>query len=104
MPKFNLDNYELVEDRLKKFWKDYPNGRVDTTVVSSSADGTMVIVKAELYMEREDTTPVSSGFGMKSRIVAEVICKMYVPSSLYYSAIRSPSPLEFAQEPLYESV
>ena len=67
MPKFNLDNYELVEDRLKKFWKDYPNGRVDTTVVSSSADGTMVIVKAELYMEREDTTPVSSGLAQETK-------------------------------------
>ena len=35
MAKFNLDEYELVEDRLKKFWKDNPEGRVNTDVVLS---------------------------------------------------------------------
>ena len=24
------DEYENVEDRLVKFWKDYPNGRIET--------------------------------------------------------------------------
>ena len=67
MPKFNLDNYELVEDRLKKFWKDNPNGRINTDVVSSSSDGTMVIVKAELFINKEDDTPVSSGLAQETK-------------------------------------
>jgi len=67
MAKFNLDNYELVEDRLKKFWKDNPNGRINTDVVSSSDDGTMVIVKAELYLDKNDTTPVSSGLAQETK-------------------------------------
>ena len=67
MPKFNLDNYELVEDRLKKFWEDHPNGRINTDVVNSSADGTMVIVKAELFMNKDDDTPVSSGLAQETK-------------------------------------
>jgi hypothetical protein len=67
MAKFNLDEYELVEDRLKKFWKDYPNGRVNTEVVSSSADGTMVIVKAEMFMDFKDDKPVSTGLAQETK-------------------------------------
>jgi len=67
MAKFNLDEYELVEDRLKKFWKDNPEGRVNTDVVNSSADGTMVIVKAELFINKDDTTPVSSGLAQETK-------------------------------------
>ena len=67
MAKFNLDNYELVEDRLKKFWKDNPNGRINTDVVRSSDDGTMVIVKAELYLDKVDPNPVSSGLAQETK-------------------------------------
>ena len=45
MPKFNPNDYEMVEDRLKKFWKDNPNGRVWTEVIKTSDDGSMVIVQ-----------------------------------------------------------
>lgn len=67
MAKFNLDEYELVEDRLKKFWKDNPEGRVNTDVVNASADGTMVIVKAELFINKNDNTPVSSGLAQETK-------------------------------------
>ena len=29
---FDLNSYETVEDRLKKFWSEYPNGRIDTYI------------------------------------------------------------------------
>lgn len=64
---FNIDNYELVEDRLKKFWADYPNGRVNTDVVGKSEDGTMVIVKAELFTDIDSKIPVSSGLAQETK-------------------------------------
>jgi hypothetical protein len=64
---FNIDNYELVEDRLKKFWADYPNGRVNTDVVGKSEDGTMVIVKAELFTDIDSRIPVSSGLAQETK-------------------------------------
>jgi hypothetical protein len=44
---FNLDDYETVEERLIKFWKDHSEGRIITTLLSSS--GSQFIVRAELY-------------------------------------------------------
>ena len=64
---FNIENYELVEDRLKKFWADYPNGRVNTDVVGKSEDGTMVIVKAELFTDIDSKIPVSSGLAQETK-------------------------------------
>ncbi len=65
MAKFNPADYEMVEDRLKKFWKDYPNGRVFTEVVSTNDEGTMVIVKAMIYTDKEDINPVSTGIAQE---------------------------------------
>lgn len=44
---FNLEDYETVEERLVKFWKDNPEGRVITTLLDSSV--TRFIVRAEIY-------------------------------------------------------
>jgi len=67
MAKFNPADYEMVEDRLKKFWKDNPNGRIFTEVVSTSDDGTMVIVRALLYKDMEDINPVSTGIAQETK-------------------------------------
>ncbi len=65
MAKFNPADYEMVEDRLAKFWKDNPNGRVYTEVVKTSDDGTMVIVKAYIYADKEDINPVATGIAQE---------------------------------------
>ena len=48
MAKFNLDDYELLEDRLKKYWKDNPEGMISTNVVHITEDGTCVTIKADV--------------------------------------------------------
>jgi len=65
MAKFNLNDYETVEERLKKFWKDNPKGRINTDVVSTGTDGTWVIVKAELFKQADDTFPVATGLAQE---------------------------------------
>ena len=30
--RFNLDNYETVEQRLAKFWEEFPNGQIFTSI------------------------------------------------------------------------
>jgi len=54
MAKFNLDNYETVEDRLKKYWEDNPQGRISTDVVHITDDGSCVTIKAEIFVWHED--------------------------------------------------
>jgi hypothetical protein len=58
--KFDLENYETVEERLAKFWKAHPKGRVLTKL--EFHDERRFIVYAEIYFDREDTTPVSTGY------------------------------------------
>ena len=65
MAKFNPNDYEMVEDRLAKFWKDYPNGRIWTEVIKTNDDGTMVIVQAMVYADKEDVNPVSTGIAQE---------------------------------------
>lgn len=60
MAKFDLDSYETVETRLARFWKEHPEGRVLTDLVFH--DERRFIVKAEIYFDRNDLTPVASGF------------------------------------------
>lgn len=62
---FNLDNYETVEDRLKKFWSDYPNGRIETHVAKINDEGTMVIVKALVYKDFDDEKAVATGYAQE---------------------------------------
>jgi len=67
MAKFNLDNYETVEDRLKKFWKDFPNGRLDTQVIHITEDGTCVTIRSEIYKDINDVKPVSTGIAQETK-------------------------------------
>jgi hypothetical protein len=67
---FNLDNYEPVEKRLGNpekvttFWGDYPDGRIETELVSFQGD--RYIVKAWLYRTYMDSVPFSSGLAEES--------------------------------------
>jgi hypothetical protein len=48
---FNLEDYETVEERLVKFWKDNPDGRITTRLLESSAS--RFIVEASIFRAEE---------------------------------------------------
>ena len=56
---FNLEDYETVEERLIKFWKEHPDGRIDTKLVDASA--TRFIVQAYIYRTEVDQYPWAAG-------------------------------------------
>jgi hypothetical protein len=56
---FNLDDYETVEERLVKFWKDYPDGRIFTKLLDFN--GGRYIVHAHIYRTEADQHPWSTG-------------------------------------------
>ena len=56
---WNLNDYEPVEDRLAKFWNDYPPGRIETKLLSH--EGNRFIVFAELYRVDTDAKPFATG-------------------------------------------
>ena len=65
MPGFNLDNYETVEDRLVKFWADHTDGRINTSI--HYYDDTRILIRAEVYFDREDVRPVATGYAEELR-------------------------------------
>ena len=56
---FNLEDYETVEERLTKFWKDHPDGRINTTLLE--ANTTRFIVRAEIFRTEVDPQPWATG-------------------------------------------
>jgi len=56
---FNLDDYETVEERLVKFWKDHPDGQIHTRLLENTAG--RFIVCAEIYRTEADSRPWTTG-------------------------------------------
>jgi len=56
---FNLDDYETVEERIAKFWKDHPEGRIVTTMLEGSPS--RFIVYAAIYRGADDNQPYATG-------------------------------------------
>jgi hypothetical protein len=56
---FNLADYETVESRLEKFWKEFPDGRISTELEVCEAD--RYVVKAYLYRTYIDQVAFSTG-------------------------------------------
>jgi hypothetical protein len=57
--RFNLEDYDTVESRIKKFWEQFPNGRILTDVLHDSDE--RKVVKAYVYADREDQRAITSG-------------------------------------------
>jgi hypothetical protein len=57
---FNLEDYETVEERLAKFWKEHPDGRISTEVIEHTLQ--RFIVKASVYRTEVDAHPWTTGF------------------------------------------
>jgi hypothetical protein len=70
MANFNLNDYETVESRIARFYKDYPDGRIITKNVTSIADRTVStwVVKATVYLtdaDQERKLPKATGFAFE---------------------------------------
>jgi hypothetical protein len=56
---FNLDDYETVEERLVKYWKDHPDGQIHTEIIEVSVS--RFIVKASVFRTEADARPWTTG-------------------------------------------
>lgn len=68
--RFNLDNYETVEQRLAKFWEKFPNGQVFTQI--HHYDDNKVVFRAEIYKDINDPRPVATGYAEELRDASPV--------------------------------
>lgn len=56
---FNLDDYETVEERLIKFWKEHPDGQIHTKLLDQSSG--RFIVEASIFRTEADARPWTTG-------------------------------------------
>jgi hypothetical protein len=56
---FNLDNYEDVQSRVRRFQAAFPVGRIVTDVIQFNAEKGHVLIAAQVYREHEDTLPAA---------------------------------------------
>ena len=61
---FNLNDYETVEERITKFWKDYPDGRIETELLEAGSH--RFIVEARIYKTEADTKPNATDMAAES--------------------------------------
>jgi hypothetical protein len=56
---FNLSEYQTCAERLELFWKEHPDGRIDTKLIEAA--GGRFIVQAYVYRTEVDQYPWASG-------------------------------------------
>jgi hypothetical protein len=52
-----LDNYEASRERLERWNRTYPTGRIETRIVEFSAEKGYVLVEAKAFRNQEDVLP-----------------------------------------------
>lgn len=70
MANFNLNDYETVESRIKRFYGDHPDGRIITKNRTTIADRTVStwVVEAIVYLtdaDQERKLPKATGFAFE---------------------------------------
>lgn len=68
--KFNLEDYETVDERIRRFYGEFPNGRIITEEVTTETDRNKGIwtVKAFLYLSDSDQAaalPKATGYAFE---------------------------------------
>jgi hypothetical protein len=84
MARFDLAQYSTVAERIDKFWVKYPEGRLHTQLVHFSPE--QVVIKAEVFLNREDVFPVTSDYA-EERIDSSPVNRVSMVENCATSAI-----------------
>jgi hypothetical protein len=66
--RFNLEDYETVEERLKRFWKQFPEGAIQTDNITTEGDRERKqwVVVAYIYRHRDDARASATGMAFET--------------------------------------
>jgi hypothetical protein len=61
MARFNVDDYVDVQERISRFWSEYPEGRIITEIMSLPDEFERVVFRAQVF-KAQNTTPDVTGW------------------------------------------
>lgn len=61
MPRFDPDSYIDVQDRITRFWTEYPDGRIETDILSDPNTFEQAVFIARVYKHRDHDRPDATG-------------------------------------------
>ena len=64
---FNLENYEDVNSRIKRFRETHISGRIITEIVELNVKDGYVIIRASVFREHEDVVPAAVDYAYELR-------------------------------------
>lgn len=63
--RFNAEDYIDVQQRIVRFWSEYPDGAILTELMSPPDDFNTCRYKAIVFKHREDKTPSATGYAFE---------------------------------------
>lgn len=64
--RFNPGNYIDVQERINRFWTEYPGGAIRTYLISDDRDFTQCRYNAAIFKDRESTSPDATGYAVEA--------------------------------------
>jgi hypothetical protein len=89
-----MQNYEPVEERIRKFWEKHPEGRIHTEIVLINE--TEIVIKASIFTNRDDTRPASIDFAQETRGSSNINKQSFVENCSTSAIGRGLATLGFA--------
>lgn len=67
MARFDLSQYVTVQERIVQFWKDHPDGRIVTDLISDPSQFEQVVVRAAVYTHRDHPHPDATDLAAETK-------------------------------------
>lgn len=65
--RFNPDDYIDVQARINQFWGEYPDGAIQTALVSDPNNFERVVFRADVYKHRDDGVVSATGYAAEMK-------------------------------------
>ncbi len=65
MATFNLQDYETVEERIKRFYADHPTGRIITDLIEHDQGKGIWVCKSYVFRNDSDIDPAATGLAFE---------------------------------------
>lgn len=67
MANFNIDNYIPVHERITKFYRDFPEGKINTEILEHDVEKGFVLIRASVYRTCISDRAASTGHAFEER-------------------------------------